>query len=65
MMRVKNHQIPPMIRVESALGISSEPATQTTVRLNLSRRRFNLSRHHTYSNNSKNKYKKSNGRLQH
>lgn len=25
MMRVKNHQMPPMIRVESALGISSEP----------------------------------------
>lgn len=25
MMRVKNHQMPPMIRVERALGISSEP----------------------------------------
>lgn len=29
MMRVKNHQMPPMILVDNALGISSEPGWKT------------------------------------
>lgn len=31
MMRVKNHQMPPTIRVDSALGMSSEPGVREAV----------------------------------
>lgn len=32
MMRVKNHQMPPTIRVERALGMSSEPGVREVER---------------------------------
>lgn len=35
MMRVKNHQIPPTIRVDRALGMSSEPGVRELARINI------------------------------
>lgn len=35
MMRVKNHQMPPTIRVDRALGMSSEPAMREVAGVNV------------------------------
>lgn len=50
MMRVKNHQMPPTIRVDRALGMSSDPGVKEAARMKVKQQDAFISTSHYHSN---------------